>query len=223
MRNARIAVAALVVSAALVAAAGAAQGTPSGFLEDYSELKPREGDGSMLVYRKAEGALAGYDAFIIDPVLVYFPPVAKGHGVAPDQLKDLADTFRAEVVEELEEHGYRVTDQPGPGVLRVRAAITDVDPAGPAANVAAKAGGVALGVPLIPSLDIGSAAIEAEMLDSVTGERLAAVMDAKRGRRFLSFKRSVERWGDAKSAFRAWAKEWRELLDQVKGKREGVE
>lgn len=207
--------AALALCAGMAVAAGAAQ-EPSGFLGDYSELKPREGDGSMLVYRKAEGALAAYDAFIVDPVLVWFHPEAKGRGVDPDDLKALADTFRTEVVEELEGHGYTVTSEPGPGVLRVRVAITDVDPAGPVANVAAKAGGVALGVPLLPSLDIGSAAIEAEMLDSTSGERLAAVMDAKRGRRFFAFKRSVERWGDARAAFRAWAREWRELLDEVK-------
>jgi len=210
---------ALALSLGLVGSASqlGAEQPQSGFLGDYSELTPREGDGSMLVYRKAEGVLASYQSFIVDPVLIYFHPEARGKGVAPDDLKKLADGFRAEVVEELGDHGYSVVEEPGEGVLRIRSAITDVDPAGPAANVATKAGGVALGIPLLPSIDIGSASIEAEMTDSVSGERLVAVVDKKKGRRFLAFKRSVSKWGDAEAAFRSWAKELRETLDRVHG------
>ncbi|MBU1727536.1 MAG: DUF3313 domain-containing protein, partial [Candidatus Omnitrophica bacterium] len=64
----------------------------------------------------------------------------------------------------------------------------------------------AIGVPL----DMGGAAIEAEFLDSETGERLGAIVDMKLGTPLdISGFTSL---GHAKGAFQRWAKELKQAL-----------
>lgn len=189
---------------------------PSGFLGDYSDLEPHPKKGEdLLVYRKAEGVLAHYDQFLIENPLIYFRPDAKGVGVDPEELKMLADFLRQAVVEQLDKGGYRIVEEAGPGVLRVRSAITDVNPVNPASNIGSKVAGAALGVGLlVPRVDLGGASIEVEMLDGESGERVAAVVAQRRARRLGGLIKGSKRWGDVKAAFKSWAKMFRKRLDQ---------
>jgi hypothetical protein len=59
----------------------------------------------------------------------------------------------------------------------------------------------------------GEAATEMEVLDSVTGERLAAAVDRRQGGK-MAFR---GKWTDAKDAFDFWAKRFRERLDEMRG------
>ena len=53
------------------------------------------------------------------------------------------------------------------------------------------------------------------MLDSVSGERIAAFVTRKGGRRWFSGLNAYKKWGDIQSAFRSWAKDFRKRLDQA--------
>ena len=68
------------------------------------------------------------------PAPVHFAPDAKGGGIDPDTLNDLATYFHSEVTKLLSENGYSVVKAPGPGVLYVRAAITQIDKTVPVAT-----------------------------------------------------------------------------------------
>ena len=175
-----------------------------------------EGGGRSGVYVTEPGVLRDYDAFLVDPVLVYFGTSAAA--VDPDELAQLTRTLHDEVVEELTSGGYSVVESPGPGILRIRAALTDVDPSRPAANIGAKAAGIASGVSgfMVPAVDLGGASIEVEMLDSETGVRVAALRDARKGRRFVGTIASAQKWGHAEAAFKEWAKELRDHLDGLR-------
>ncbi len=194
---------------------------PSGFLADYSGMKPASGGEETLVYVSREGALGDYDRFMIDPVLIYFHPESNAHAVNPEELSALAASLRHEVVAQLEDGHYAIVEEPGPGVLRIRTAITDVDPASPAANVAPKVAAVAtvgMGF-LVPSVDVGRASIECEMLDAHTGQRIVAFADAKKGKRFLGTFTAAQKWGHAHAAFKNWAKQFRQRLDETRAER----
>jgi len=116
----------------------------SGFLGDYSDLEPHPDRKLMLVYRKHPGVMAEYDSFLIDPVLIYFHEDAKGIGVDPQELAELATFLRDEVVAALTEGGaFQVVEEPGPGVMRLRSAITDVVPVNPKKNIGTSVVGVA--------------------------------------------------------------------------------
>jgi hypothetical protein len=181
----------------------------SGFLGDYSQLKPSPRSEGTLVYENPARPLKGYSSFIVDPVVVHFAPDAKGSGVDPDTLNDLATHFRQELLKALADGGYTIAKAPGPGVLQVKAAITQIDRTVPVANVhpAMKMSG----------LGLGGASMEAEGLDSQSRERVFAVMDSQKGSR-LDMAGGFQWYGNAKSVMSEWAKRLVARLDEVHGK-----
>lgn len=174
----------------------------SGFLQDYSEFQVDPKDKSLLWYEKEGTDWKRFGKLMIDPVVVYLHPQARNRAIQPEELEKLTRYFRETVIDEVEDE-YPVVDTAGSDVLRIRAAITDVIPVKPVTNVLAAA---IIGIPL----DMGGAAIEAEFLDSETGERLGAVVDMKLGTPLdISGFTSL---GHARSAFRQWAKELKRAL-----------
>ncbi len=192
--------------------AGCAAGPPpvSGFLGDYSGFQADPKDKSLLYYEAPGIDWGKYTKLMIDPVMVYYHPKAKHRGIRPEELKTLTDEFRRLAIEAVKD-AYPVVDGPGPDVLRVRAAITNLVPADPLLNAATTA---AIGVPV----DIGKAAMEAEFLDSVTGRRLAAVIDRKSGS-VVRVWQGFTRWSHVRHAFKQWAKELRRALDEAHGRK----
>ncbi len=59
--------------------------------------------------------------------------------------------------------------------------------------------------------------IEGEMLDSTSGERVVAFVTSRGGRRWFSGFNAFKKWGDIETAFRSWAKEFRERSDEAHG------
>ncbi len=99
--------------------------------------------------------------------------------------------------------------------MRLRIAITDIEVVKKSANIGAKVAGAAAGIGLlVPAMDVGGATMECEVLDSVTGERLVAVVDRETGRRMMNFS-SMKSMGDAKAALREWAKDFRKNLQRI--------
>lgn len=186
----------------------AAPMTKSGFLPSYDGFK-EDSDTGAWVWVKEKGVLADYNRFIISPIVVYPADDAEFKGVNPDELKKLTDYFRAELTKALDQAGYPVVYQPGKGVAVVRIAIVGVVPGNPVmyagswmpyarlADAAQQAtGGTSMGV--------GSISIEAELLDSLTGAREAAVIDTLAGKK-LEVRQSLNKWGDIAQAIQTWA------------------
>jgi hypothetical protein len=194
----------------------------SGFLGDYSGLYPDPKNGDLLIYEKSKDILKNYRKFIIDPVTVYLLPGAENRGIDPDDLDRLARYFEDAITDQLLESGYEVVTEPGPGVLELEIAITNVEPTGGKKNAALKAGATAVSVAtvpgvslLVPRLSIGRAGIEGDMIDSVSGERMVAFVTGKGGRRWFSGLNAYKKWGDIEAAFRSWAKNFRKRLDEL--------
>ena len=197
----------LMLSAFVFSLSGCATTPPgSGFLSDYSKLhEDKYGDRSLKWYEKENFNWSQYRKIMLDPVVIYYHPEAKYRQIDPDAVKKLADYFRQVVEEELGEE-YPIVTKPGKGVLRVRAAITEIVPANPAINIVTTA---AVFVPL----DMGGAAIEAEFMDSQTNEVLAAMVDKKMGNPLdPRFYRGLTTMGYAKGAFSGWANELKKAL-----------
>ena len=201
-------VAMVIVCAFVAHVAGCATVPPpnSGFLSDYSNLhEDKYGDRSLRWYETDNFDWRQYRKLMIDPVVVYFHPEAKYRQIDPEAVKKLTDYFRTVVAEELASE-YPIVATPGPDVLRVRAAITEIVPANPAVNI------VTTAAAFVP-LDMGGAAIEAEFLDSQSNEVLAAMVDKKMGNPIdPKFYRGFTTMGYAKSAFAAWATELKKAL-----------
>jgi len=186
------------------------------FLGSGIELQSVPGSPSMRAWSSRPGVLGEYHAFLFEPVVVSLGKAPVDNQASAEELKNLSEHLRVAFTDELTRGGYSVVTEPGDGVLRVRAALTELVPVDPAKNVAAKAVGTVIGVGLfLPTVDIGQAAIEVDMRDCITNARVAAFADRKAGRAYFSGLSAYRRWGDVESAFGAWAREFRGRLDQI--------
>ena len=175
---------------------------PSGFLEPYVGFVPHPERASAMLYEPEGMDLGRYDRLMIDRVVVWQHPWAEAQEIRPYELLELAAAFHETLVAAVAD-AYPVVLEPGPDVLRLRAALTDVKARrpGPLRTSAAVAFG---------ALSIEEVTIEAELLDSTSGRRLGAIVDKKSGARGLGLGDA----GTAAAAFEAWAATLREALDR---------
>ena len=62
---------------------------------------------------------------------------------------------------------------------------------------------------------VGTATMEAELVDSVTGERMLAFIDARKGKK-LNYTKGLTKWGHTKEVLGMWADLMVQNLDQLK-------
>lgn len=200
------------------AASGMKQVNKSGFLDDYSMLKPGGGDQAALRYVKPDVAFKPYTGIMFERVTVMLSAEADYKGLDPTLLKELTEYYQDALLNAVKDD-YRIVDQPAPDVLRVRVAITGIRPSKPMSNTLSSiipVGMVVAGATKATSgdnLGTGEAATEIDILDSMTGERLAAAVDRRQGGK-MAFR---GKWVDTKAAFDYWAKRFRMRLDEARG------
>jgi len=192
--------------------------TESGFLNDYSDLVEDEGLKGMHVYRNPDVDIGErYSKILIAPVQFKLDPAAEEYDeMKHEDQKKISEYFHEKLVEGLVKD-YEIVDGPGEGVILLRAAITDVMPNKVYLNLH-------WSTMLIGGGGIGGASLEAEMVDSLTNERLLSFVDAKKGKspmkqpRHLikNYKSGLTKWGHTKEVLGNWAKIMVANLDQLK-------
>lgn len=171
---------------------------PSGFLADYSRLRPSPRHPSTLFDYDID--LREFDRFYIEPVVV-LPKLAVGGGpISAETAASLAAELKADLVETIQMR-YALAETPGPGVARIRAAITQL--AESRTDVLTK------------REYMGGAAIEAEITDSETGRRLLAVAETDSVEAFEPRDRA-DRLHDARIVFRHWTARLNVFLESVR-------
>ncbi|NKB80540.1 MAG: DUF3313 family protein [Nitrospirales bacterium] len=209
MRNIKIAIVWLLIGLTPVLISGCA--TPAaqtGFLKDYSNLKPHPDIDGRHRYINPNINIGDYSNFMVDPVAVNLSDKGKERGIDQEKLGELAQYFHQQIVEQLE-IDYRVVKSGGPGVARVRASISDIVRTKVALNIhpGTKMTGVGL----------GEAGMEAEVVDSVTGKTIAAAIDHQSGSR-LDILGGLQFYGNAKSIMDNWAEDLKKFIDKAHGK-----
>jgi len=139
MRSLRPVLIAAALSAALpaiTAAQDASQGAgvdvsfDKTFLTDYSELKPRASDrGAEFVYLdpQAIDKVSKYAGVMVDQPEILVSPDSPYKGAKPENLLAVANSMRDAMNARLAAGHYNVVDKPGPGILYVRLALTDLE------------------------------------------------------------------------------------------------
>ena len=198
----------------------------SGFLGPmYSQLHPDPGNGDWLIYFRSHEVMRQSHTFWVKPVQIYLLREARRRHIPSAELHKLSEYFTNAMKDELAKGGYRLASGPGPEVMELRFAITNVQPNGSKKNMVASGAGEAVmygATPpgaglLIPRLSVGRVSVEGEMVDSTSGDVEMAFMTQKSGRRFFSGLKAFQRWGDIDAAFRGWAKNFRKRLDKAHG------
>jgi len=154
---------------------------PSGFLDTYPALQPDPQRPGASMYVATNRPLKGFSKVQLDPILVWYSPDSKYKGIDPNELAAVTEHLRSVLVKDLEPK-YPVVESPGPDVIRLRIAITNLvaekkkrgilgyTPIGfvvGAAKNMATAG---------PNINLSSATLEAELVDP-SGKQLAVVID----------------------------------------------
>jgi hypothetical protein len=158
---------------------------PSGFLADYSILKPSAEYKGDYNYRKEGVSISQYPNVIIEPVEIWIDPESTYKGISPDQLKEMTEEFRNIMIQNLVGTVNWVFE-PGDGVMSLRLAITNVyakkpkkgllsfTPVGLVKGAVKKAAGT--------NYSLTNAVLEGELTDSVTGELLGSLMASQFGK-----------------------------------------
>jgi len=191
---------------------------PSGFLEDYSQLQPGGEGHAQLVYINPNVDWKKYNAVLIDPVTVWLSSEASELSQADQKM--LTDKLHDALVEALGKN-YQIAEEPGPGVLRVRTAITEAQGAKLAMNAVT---GIVPQLRLLTMIGgmatdtatfVGKCSAEGEVVDSVTGTRLLAGVDQRAGTK--DPRNMLNKWDDVDSAFTEWAERLRKRLESLRG------
>lgn len=206
------------------------------FMSDYSKLQPEGGESKALKYRDAAVDFAKYDKLMIDRIKVWVKDDAEYKGIDPAELKELVDYFHQAIVDAVSDK-YPVVTKPGPDVLRLRIAITDLVPNKVSASVvslvvpalwlgeagAGAAEGEAGSTPFV-----GEATIELEAMDSQSNQQVAAYIETRIGKKYYwtkgvatgvsQYSKAYSTWAYTKEAMDYWAKLVRERLDAARAK-----
>ncbi len=184
----------------------------SGFLgkELYEKMTPGDEDKLEAALRWIDRSsdYHGYTKMILDPVVLYRQPQHLGGGNSNDNAQMLLNYFYNKLYLALGKQ-WDLVNEPGPGILRVQAAVTDYEQSWvaldmistvvPQLRVTAEAKGFATGKPSF----VGGVQAEVKVSDAQTGKVVAAAIDRRVGGKSLS--KGTDSWADVKNAMDFWA------------------
>jgi len=231
----------LLGSGAGVTASDPTRLTQSGFLSDYARLKPVSWADGIQCWRDSRLDAKKFDKVMIARMTVSLKPDQQ-QGIDPTDLKTLTDYFHNALVKALSPQ-MRVVDKPGPGVLVLRIALTNLVPTGvgesvvgtvvPYAFVAEAGSGVATGRPAGSTPYMGETGMEMQFRDGATNAVLGECRDTEIGRKYAAdldtgatgaaqtwasgYLNSFQSWAYARNAFDKWATLTAKRLAELRG------
>ena len=186
-----------------------------GFLKGYyQDLKPGPEGGER--WFKPGVDFGKYKKIMLDSIIFYFAHDSEDKGINAYEMKELADKCNQEFVDVLN-GSYPIVSKPGPDVVRLRIAVTDLKQSRPALSAITSVIPVGLAISVIKKGAggswTGSGATSAEFmaLDSMTNEVIAVARDERKA----SFGDRFTKWGSAEDAFKFWAKRIKFLMDRA--------
>jgi hypothetical protein len=176
----------------------------TGFLGDYTELQKREGYDAQEVYVNPSTPWSGYDAVYIDSVTLWVKPEMK---LSEEDQQMLTDMLYKSLREKLGEK-FTVAEHSGPGVVKLRFALTEAKGANVPMNAITtvvpqlRVVSTAVGLSADAAKLVGAASVEGEAQDSITNERLAAMVDSRAGTKGVT--RAFSKWADVEAICDYW-------------------
>jgi len=190
-----------------------------GFLGDYAKnLQPGPEGGAKMRWLKPGVDFGKYNKVMLDSVVFFLADQSEYKGIDPQAMKELADSCDQQVVNVLK-GTYPIVAEPGPDVVRIRFAITDLEQSRPVLSAITTVVPIGLGISLIKKgatgAWTGSGATGAELMaiDSMSGDVIAVAQD----KRTAGFGERFSKWGSAEDAFKFWGERLKLFLDQAHG------
>jgi len=193
----------------------------SGFLKDYSQLQEGTNGQVKLVYIDPTVNWAKYTKIYIEPVELWKsddPESPLGKLDKEDQ-QHLIDYFYTTMSNTLSKN-FELVDKAGPNTLVIHAAITEAKKCRPVINFVSSVMPIGMGISLVKRVIFGSGSGvgicqgEMEILDGVTGQRLAAAVDRRAGTKAIRTKFDGT-FGDVRLSMDYWAEHLDERLMEL--------
>jgi len=183
----------------------------SGFLSTYENLALVSDNHLSFAGDKPDQ----YSGFIVDKPILLFTPDEDKPKFTTKELEDLVTFFHDAIAKALSKDnnngaGFLIVTEPGDGVARVRVGINDVQQTVGALNIVIYT--------KITGAGLGGVAAEGELIDSLTGEQIAAAVRWGTGSRLL--RAGFTHTGDAKIAINHWTRDLRRYIDAANGRTE---
>ena len=99
----------------------------SGFLPNYDILTPvaiKDPDVHLWRYRKNDIPANTYQAVIVDPIVINHEP---NQNLTPEVLASIKAELQKGILDSVRNRGFKVVNQPGPGIARLTVGITGAD------------------------------------------------------------------------------------------------
>jgi len=210
---------AMVIGLALTAPAGfAADMKYSGFLGDnYKNLQPGSKGGAKEVWLKPGVMFGTYNKYMVDSVVFFFADDSEYKGIDPNELKDISDGFNKAIVAAFKDK-YPIVTEPGPGVARIRIAITGIKASKPALSSISSISPLGMAFSLVKKgvtgswTGAGATSAELETLDSLSEDVIAVAIDE----RAAGYTERFSKWGSAQEAFKFWAERIVRFIDNAR-------
>lgn len=228
------------ISGTVASEATAANVRHVGFLTDYARLRPMPGGGGLLCWRAPGVHWTQYNKVMFERIQVYLAG-GTGKSVDPTDLKMLIDYFHSDLVAAIQPVA-QVVDVTGPGVLRVRFALTNLVPtnttaslvgtAAPYGFVAEIGSGAASGKPAGSTPYLGQTGMEVQFRDGVSNNIVAECADTEIGVKYAAdmdagvtgaaetwvngYMDSFKQWTYAKNAFDKWSAEFAQRFAELR-------
>ena len=214
---------AIVVLLGACATMQARSANKTGFLGDYSQLKEGGEGRALLVYIDPAADVKSYTRILMEPVKLYASQENSMSNVSPDDRKKLLNYADAAIREQLAKN-YVFVREPGPGVMRLRVALTEADSSYVVLDTISTVLPIGLALAGLQTAAtgscsfVGSAGVEAELLDSQTGKRLMAAVDRRVGGKVTGQGDKFDEWRTVKNAIDFWAQKLQTRLTELRAK-----
>lgn len=208
---------------AMVSTGVVADAPTSDFLPSTPKLEPVKGVEGSYGWDNPKQDVSAYDKLMIENVQIFLAPDSPYKGIDGQQMQMISETMRAVMTANLEP-AYPVVSQPGPGVMRMSLAITNLKITKKRKNlinytpVGLVVGGLRQLADALSNISLEGAMVEADIVDTQSDERIAVRIATKPFAQ-ANVSENEMSWSSLEAAFEFYAKEVRSGLDRAHGKK----
>ncbi len=193
------------------------EGGAKNFLGQYYDvLQPGPKGGAEKRWLKPDTNFGKYNKVMLESVVFYLAGDSAYKGIDPQVMKDLSDKFNLTVANTLKDK-YPIVTQPGPDVVILRPAITNLEQSRPVLSGVTSVVPIGLGISILKRGTVGSWTGSGETgmalmaVDSMTNQVIAAAEDHQHA----GFTERFSKYGSAEDAFKFWAERLRKFMDDA--------
>ena len=181
------------------------------FLGDLSRMQPVETAEEFQAWREDPRTPRTYLRAQVEPVMI--KALSAAPGATPNgtpEMERIGSYFRQAIMRAINDR-YPIADAPGPDTIQIRTAILGIEAWPPRLP----AGGIRSDSSMLPMpLEVDRVSVETELRDSLTGERMLAMIERDAARSELL----LESWPETEAVLDRWAGLVRARLDAIHGR-----